>query len=113
MDQTSRCVHVLLEAVEIRMGQQPVKAKWVKVELRKIETIPYGSRGEEFVDLVGQNPVAVWEAREDHDALTNVRYLLSVGCSILMRFRMIFLSLFASQRRSHLALLWREALALK
>lgn len=66
------------------MGQQPVKAQYVKVELRKIETIPSGNRGEEFVDLVGQSPLTLWEARDDHDTLSNVCFFGHVALRILM-----------------------------
>ncbi|KAF8577259.1 hypothetical protein K439DRAFT_1639867 [Ramaria rubella] len=58
-------------AVEVRLGTQAVKAKWVKVELRKIETIPSGNRGEEFVDLVGQGPITVWQAQHESDTLSS------------------------------------------
>lgn len=67
------CINALPEAVEVRLGNQPVKAKWVKVELRKIETIPGpGNRGEEFVDLVGQNPITLWEAKDENETLSSV-----------------------------------------
>ena len=48
-----------------------MKAKYVRVELRKIETT---NRGEELMDLVGQNPISLWEAQDDHDhdTLSNV-----------------------------------------
>ncbi|KAF9048356.1 hypothetical protein BDZ89DRAFT_1126926 [Hymenopellis radicata] len=52
-------------AVEVRVGQtQGVKAKWLRVELRKVETIP-GSGGNVFYDYVGPSPVDVWRAHEE------------------------------------------------
>lgn len=38
-----------------------MKAKWVRVELRKIENLPGGAQ---FVDHVGQSPLTVWQPQE-------------------------------------------------
>ncbi|CAG8756070.1 1860_t:CDS:2, partial [Acaulospora colombiana] len=43
--------------LEIR-SQQPLKVKWVHMELKKIESVP-GSPP--FVDLVGSKPTVLWE----------------------------------------------------
>jgi hypothetical protein len=50
-----------------------VKAKWVRIELRKIETLPGGGQNNVFVDFVGQSPVNVWQTSEDYAMLQTVR----------------------------------------
>lgn len=44
--------------VDVRLKQS--RAAWLRVELRKIESLPDGSS---LVDLVGEGPLTVWEAR--------------------------------------------------
>jgi hypothetical protein len=48
------------QTLEVRCPQ-PMKAKWVRVELRKIEHLPGGAQ---FVDHVGQSPLTVWKPQE-------------------------------------------------
>lgn len=50
----------LSQTLEVRCNQ-PMKAKWVRVELRKIENLPGGAQ---FVDHVGQSPLTVWQPQE-------------------------------------------------
>ncbi|KAF9651525.1 hypothetical protein BDM02DRAFT_3184525 [Thelephora ganbajun] len=47
-------------AIEVRAGQQGVKAKWVRIELRKVEVLPGGGQAGTFFDYVGQSPVNLW-----------------------------------------------------
>lgn len=65
------------KAIEVRLGHQAVKAKWVRVELRKVETIPSGNHGEEFVDFVGPGPITIWQAKDEHETLPSVRIILT------------------------------------
>ena len=41
---------------------QGTKTRWVRVELKKVETLPGGGHNNTFYDFVGQSPVKVWEA---------------------------------------------------
>ncbi len=54
------------------MGPQGVKAKYVRVELRKIETIP-GVPPNSYYDFVGQSPVNLWRSSEEYSMLHSVR----------------------------------------
>ncbi|TFK63753.1 hypothetical protein BDN72DRAFT_301190 [Pluteus cervinus] len=58
-------------AVEVRVGQQPVKAEWVRIELMKVETLPGGGLGNTFYDFVGPSPVNLWTATEDSTLVRN------------------------------------------
>lgn len=40
--------------VEVRMGSKGSKAKWLRIELRKIETVP---GGESWGELIGTGPI--------------------------------------------------------
>ena len=53
------------QAIEVRVGQQGVKAKWVRVELRKVETLPGGGVANTYFDFVGQSPINLWQAPGD------------------------------------------------
>ena len=59
----------------MRVGPQGVKAKWVRIELRKIETLPGGGIANTFVDPVGQSPINLWQSEEEYSILTTVRDL--------------------------------------
>ena len=50
-----------------------MKAKWVWIELRKVETVPSGGIANTFFDYVGQSPVNLWQSGEEYDMLTTVR----------------------------------------
>jgi hypothetical protein len=54
----------LKQAIEVRAGQQGVKAKWVRIELRKVEVLPGGGQAGTFYDYVGQSPVSLWTGPE-------------------------------------------------
>ena len=45
-----------------------MKAKWVRVELRKIEHLPGGAQ---VVDHVGQSPFTVWQPQEGEWGVLN------------------------------------------
>ncbi|KZT71245.1 hypothetical protein DAEQUDRAFT_763856 [Daedalea quercina L-15889] len=53
-------------AIEVRVGGQGVKAKWVRIELKKVEVLPGGAT---FYDYVGQSPINVWQASEEYGML--------------------------------------------
>ncbi|PBK93290.1 hypothetical protein ARMGADRAFT_1063369 [Armillaria gallica] len=55
-------------AIEVRVGPQGVKAKWLRVELRKVEQIPMTGENT-FFDYVGPSPVNVWTATEEWEVL--------------------------------------------
>ena len=60
------------QAIEVRLGPQGVKAKYVRVELRKIESIP-GLPPNSYYDFVGQSPVNLWRSSEEYSMLQSVR----------------------------------------
>jgi hypothetical protein len=55
------------------MGPQGVKAKYVRIELRKVETLPGGGVQNSYYDYVGQSPVNLWQSREEYSLLSSVR----------------------------------------
>lgn len=55
----------VFQAIEVRSGPQGVKAKWVRIELRKIETLPGGGVANTFFDFVGQSPINLWQSPND------------------------------------------------
>jgi hypothetical protein len=58
------------KTIEVRVNQQGVKAKWVRIELRKVEVLPGGGQVGTFSDFVGPSPVSLWTAKEgDYDIL--------------------------------------------
>jgi hypothetical protein len=65
------------QAIEVRLGPQGVKAKYVRVELRKIETIP-GLPPNSYYDFVGQSPVNLWRSSEEYSMLHSVRLFIAV-----------------------------------
>ncbi|KIY70533.1 hypothetical protein CYLTODRAFT_408767 [Cylindrobasidium torrendii FP15055 ss-10] len=57
-------------AVEVRATSPAgVRSKWLRVELRKVETIP-GSGSNTFYDYVGPSPVDIWRAEDEWDLLS-------------------------------------------
>lgn len=56
-------------AVEVRVGPQGVKAKWVRVELKKIETLPGGGQTNSYFDFVGSSPLNLWQSSEEYGLL--------------------------------------------
>ncbi|KAK7693938.1 hypothetical protein QCA50_003512 [Cerrena zonata] len=62
-------------AIEFRVnGQVGIKAKWVRVELRKVETLPGGGLMNTFFDFVGQSPISVWQSNEEYNELTSMDF---------------------------------------
>ena len=64
-----------------------MKAKWVRIELRKVEVLPGGGQAGTFFDYVGQSPVNLWTGPDgEYGVLRPVRlsfpaYYLVPGCS--------------------------------
>ncbi|VDC02458.1 unnamed protein product [Peniophora sp. CBMAI 1063] len=57
------------QAVEVRLGPAGAKAKYVRVELRKIETLP-APPPNSFYSIVGsENPAVLWQASEEWGVL--------------------------------------------
>ncbi|KAG2150646.1 uncharacterized protein EDB93DRAFT_327356 [Suillus bovinus] len=56
-------------AVEVRVGPQGVKAKWVRVELKKIETLPGGGQTNSYFDFIGSSPINLWESSDEYELL--------------------------------------------
>jgi len=63
-------------AVEVRVGPQAggCKAKWVRIELKKIETLPGGGQGNTFSDFVGASPVTLWQLDEEYSLLVTQEF---------------------------------------
>ncbi|KAF8317350.1 hypothetical protein DL93DRAFT_2055588, partial [Clavulina sp. PMI_390] len=56
--------------VEVRVGPgPPVKAKYIKVELRKIETLPGGGPTNTFTGVVGTGSFNVWTAKDEWEVV--------------------------------------------
>jgi hypothetical protein len=58
------------------LGPQGVKAKYVRIELRKIETLP-GSPPNAYYDFVGQSPINLFQSSEEYSMLQSVRPLIA------------------------------------
>lgn len=54
------------------MGGQGVKAKWVRVELKKVEMLPGGGQTNSYFDFVGQSPMTLWQSTEEYGVLEPV-----------------------------------------
>lgn len=69
----------------MRTPPSGVKAQWVRIELRKVETLPGGGDGNTFTDYVGPSPVTVWNAPDEYNVLRAVsRFsLLQLALSVL------------------------------
>lgn len=59
------------------MGPAGAKAKWVRVELKKIETLPGGGQANSYFDHVGPSPIPLWQSSEDYSVLQSVRHRVS------------------------------------
>jgi len=55
------------------VGPAGAKAKWVRVELKKIETLPGGGQANSYFDHVGPSPISLWQSSEDYSVLQSVR----------------------------------------
>ncbi|KAK0451273.1 uncharacterized protein EV420DRAFT_1621894 [Desarmillaria tabescens] len=63
----------LAAAIEVRVGPQGVKAKWLRVELRKVEQIPMVGENT-FVGYVGPSPVNIWTAPGEWEVLKSLDF---------------------------------------
>ena len=52
-----------------------VKAKWVRIELRKVETLPGGGEANTYYDFVGPSPVNLWSTSDEYSLLRSVSSL--------------------------------------
>lgn len=60
------------QAIEVRTPPSGVKAQWVRIELRKVETLPGGGDTNKFYDYVGPSPVTLWTAPDEYNILRTV-----------------------------------------
>ncbi|GLB34522.1 hypothetical protein LshimejAT787_0200870 [Lyophyllum shimeji] len=65
-------------AIEVRVGPQGVKAKWVRIELRKVETLPGGGMANTFYDFVGPSPVNLWTSSDEYSLLRTQDFPFSI-----------------------------------
>ncbi|KAG5640819.1 hypothetical protein DXG03_006935 [Asterophora parasitica] len=65
-------------AIEVRVGSQGVKAKWVRIELRKVETLPGGGSSNTFYDFVGPSPVNLWNSSDEYSLLRTQDFPFSI-----------------------------------
>ncbi|KAF5378344.1 hypothetical protein D9615_008708 [Tricholomella constricta] len=65
-------------AIEVRVGPQGVKAKWVRIELRKVETLPGGGMSNTFYDFVGPSPVNLWTSSDEYGLLRTQDFPFSI-----------------------------------
>ena len=47
----------------MRLGSKGLKASWLRIELRKLESLP---SGEHWGELIGRGPIDVWVAKHGH-----------------------------------------------
>lgn len=64
------------QTIEIRVPSTGVKAKWVRIELRKVETLPGAGPDSTFQDFVGPSPVNLWTSPDEYTILRSVCFLL-------------------------------------
>jgi hypothetical protein len=46
--------------------------KWVRIELRKVETLPGGGAANTFYDFVGPSPVNLWSSPDEYSLVRSV-----------------------------------------
>ena len=63
---------VYAQAIEVRAPAQGVKAKWVRIELRTVETLSGGGPSNTFYDFVGPSPVNLWNSPDEYSLLRSV-----------------------------------------
>lgn len=69
---TPRSLTSARQAIEVRTPSPGVKAQWVRIELRKVETLPGGGDQNTFYDYVGPSPVTLWSAPDEYNILRTV-----------------------------------------
>ena len=74
VNQLKRGVH---QAIEVRVPAAGVKAKWVRIELRKVETLPGAGEANTYYDFVGPSPVNLWCTSDEYSLLHSVSSILS------------------------------------
>ncbi|KAF9047876.1 hypothetical protein BJ165DRAFT_1368834 [Panaeolus papilionaceus] len=67
-------------AVELKIPPEGVRAKWVRIELHRIERLPTSIGGSErrFEDCVGPGPVTLWSTVEEYTTLSTQRFPFSI-----------------------------------
>lgn len=71
-------------SIEVRLGGKGLKASWLRIELRKLEST---ASGENWGELIGRGPIDVWTAdgtaeqdgEGNWDLLQTVSTLISLG----------------------------------
>ena len=74
----------------MRVPPQGVKAKWVRIELRKVETLPGGGPANTFYDFVGPSPVNLWTTPDEYTLLRSVSSVDAVASGVVLI--MVFVS---------------------
>lgn len=108
----------------MRVPTQGVKAQWVKVELRKVETLPGAGAGNTFYDIIGPGTVTLWTSGgAEYEILHAVSTALHsffmstvlivvirpTSCSLIVLLDSeIFHSRYAFQSQSHLVCTWNN-----
>ncbi|KAG6868808.1 hypothetical protein C0993_010106 [Termitomyces sp. T159_Od127] len=64
--------------VEVRAGPQGAKTKWVRIELRKVETLPGGGVSNTFYDSVGPSPINLWQSSDEYGVLRSHDFPFSI-----------------------------------
>ncbi|KAG6888149.1 hypothetical protein C0995_010318 [Termitomyces sp. Mi166 len=64
--------------VEVRAGPQGAKTKWVRIELRKVETLPGGGTSNTFYDFVGPSPINLWQSSDEYGVLRSHDFPFSI-----------------------------------
>jgi len=95
----------------VRVGPQGVKAKWVRIELRKVETLPTGGPANTFFDHVGAGPICLWSSPEygilHTVSISSTARLFLVADMRCYFYSKTFLFLFEYLNLSLRALLWK------
>jgi hypothetical protein len=120
----SRLIKCLIQALEVRVPAQGVKAQWVKIELRKVETLPGTGAGNTFYDIIGPGTVTLWTSGgAEYEMLHAVSTALHsffmspvlivaiqpTSCSLIVLLDSeIFHSRYAFQSQSRLAYTWNN-----
>lgn len=63
----------------MRVTGQEVKAKWIRIELKKVEMLPGGGQTNSYFDFVGQSPMTLWQSSEEYESLKPVSSLNPCG----------------------------------